>query len=526
MLKRKEFILGAAAGLAVAAAATAGGVIDWPQAGAQSRPAQLQGGQVTRTSTAGAATALFQPPPGAPNSFADIIEQVSPAVVQIDVRTRVPRPSMRGFPNIPGLPFPFVVPQQPRGEQGEQGEEPMMEGAGSGSGFFISADGYIVTNNHVVENASEITVKLTDDRELRAEIVGRDELTDLAVLKVDGTNFPFVQFETAAQPRVGDWVVALGNPFGLGGSATAGIVSARGRDIGDQYVDFIQIDAPINRGNSGGPTFDIYGRVIGVNTAIFSPTGVSVGIGFAIPADVAQRVTQQLMRGGNIQRGYLGVEIGNLTTEYREALGLADDVQGAYVNSVTPGGPSDRAGVQAGDIVLELNGESIRNNTELTRRVGQAAPGDTLRLTILREGRRMQLNVRSGTRPSSSELNAQSEDGATSARPGQPEAPAGAAVEGLTVTPLTAALRDRHSIPAGVNGLVITGVAPGSTAAARGFEPGLVIIQADGRAVSTVADFRQAVERVRQSGRPGVLLLVRTPQGNRPVVLELNDGEE
>jgi len=402
----------------------------------------------------------------------------------------------------------------------------MMEGAGSGSGFFISADGFIVTNNHVVANASEITVRLTDDRELTARIVGRDAETDLAVLKVDGGPFPFVEFETSAQPRVGDWVVALGNPFGLGGSATAGIVSARGRDIGEQYVDYIQIDAPINRGNSGGPTFDIYGRVIGVNTAIFSPTGVSVGIGFAIPADTAQRVTQQLMQDGSIQRGYLGVEIGTLTDDYREALGLADDVQGAYVNSTTPGGPAEQGGVQAGDIVVELNGQPVRNNTDLTRRVGQAAPGDTLRLTVLREGGRVQLSVRSGVRPSADELNAQAGDAGGAPRPGQAEAPAGTTIEGLTVAPMTAALRERHSIASGVNGLVITGVTSGSTAATRGFAPGMVIIQADGRAISTAAEFRQAVQRVRESGRPGVLLLVRTPNGNRPVVLELDGDEE
>lgn len=522
MLKRKEFILGAAAGLAFAAAATAGGIIDWPEAGAQAQRAELHGGQVTRASTAGVATAMFQPPPGAPNSFADIIEQVSPAVVQIDVRTRVPRPAMRGF-NIPGLPFPFPMPQQPEGEEGE--EPGMMEGAGSGSGFFISADGYIVTNNHVVANASEITVRLTDERELRAEIVGRDELTDLAVLKVEGTSFPFVQFETQAQPRVGDWVVALGNPFGLGGSATAGIVSARGRDIGDQYVDFIQIDAPINRGNSGGPTFDIYGRVIGVNTAIFSPTGVSVGIGFAIPADVAHRVTQQLMQGGSIERGYLGVQIDNLRDTYREALGLGSDVQGAYVVEVTPGGPAERGGVRVGDVIVQLNGERVRNNTDLTRRVGQARPGETLRLTIIREGRETQLNVRSGTRPSQAELNA--EDGGSSGPSApQPETPAGQEIEGLTVTPLTAALRSRHSIPDNVNGLVITGAGADIPAAARRFlQPGVVIMQADGRPVASVADFRQAVDRVRQSGRPGILLLVRMPQGNVPVVLELDGGE-
>ena len=520
MLKRKEFILGAAVGLTFAAAATAGGIIDWPTAGAQEQRAEMRGGLVP-ASTAGAV--LFQPPPGAPNSFADIIDQVSPAVVQIDVTTRVPRPTMRGFPNIPGLPFPFSAPPQP---EGEEGEPPTMEGAGSGSGFFISADGYIVTNNHVVENASEITVRLTDDRELTARIVGRDPETDLAVLKVDGGSFPFVEFETSAQPRVGDWVVALGNPFGLGGSATAGIVSARGRDIGEAYVDYIQIDAPINRGNSGGPTFDIYGRVIGVNTAIFSPTGVSVGIGFAIPADTAQRVTQQLMRGGTIQRGYLGVQIGTLTDDQREALGLAEDVEGAYVTSVTPGGPAEDADLRAGDIVVALDGEPVSNNTDLTRRVAQAQPGDTLRLTLLREGRRVQVTVRSGTRPSAEELNALDGGDAQGAQPRQPESPAGASIEGLVVTPLAEPLRERYAIPGSINGLVVAGVQPGSTAAERGFEPGLVILQADGRPVSTVVEFRAAVDRVRESGRPGILLLIRTPNGNVPVVLELDGDEE
>jgi serine protease Do len=518
MLKRKEFILGAAVGLTFAAAATAGGIIDWPAAGAQEQRAEMRGGLVP-ASTAGAV--LFQPPPGAPNSFADIIDQVSPAVVQIDVTTRVPRPTMRGFPNIPGLPFPFSVPQQP---ESEDGEAPMMEGAGSGSGFFISADGFIVTNNHVVANASEIIVRLSDDRELTARIVGRDELTDLAVLKVDGGNFPFVQFETQAQPRVGDWVVALGNPFGLGGSATAGIVSARGRDIGDQYVDFIQIDAPINRGNSGGPTFDIYGRVIGVNTAIFSPTGVSVGIGFAIPADVAQRVTQQLMQGGSIERGYLGVQIGTLTPDMREALGLDEAVTGAYVNDVTPGGPAAAAGLRAEDVVTEMNGEAVRNNTDLTRRVGQARAGDTLRLTILREGRRIQVNVRAGARPPEDQLNnpAPGEQNGNTERP----AAAGVVVEGLRVAPMSAALRQQYGIDPQINGLVILGAEAGSRAARMGFEPGMVIQSADRRAVTTVDELRAAVQRLRQAGRPSILLFVRTRQGNTPVVLPLEGDEE
>ena len=517
MLKRKEFILGAAVGLTFAAAATAGGIIDWPTASAQNQRAELRSGLVP-ASTAGAV--LFQPPPGAPNSFADIIEQVSPAVVQIDVRTRVPRPSVRGFPGIPGLPFPFGTPQQPQGPQGEEGEEPMMEGAGSGSGFFISANGHIVTNNHVVENASEITIRLSDGRELEAEIVGRDPETDLAVLKVDGGTFPFVEFETSAQPRVGDWVVALGNPFGLGGSATAGIVSARGRDIGEQYVDFIQIDAPINRGNSGGPTFDIYGRVIGVNTAIFSPTGVSVGIGFAIPADVAQRVTQQLIQGGAVQRGYLGVGIRTYTPDQWEALGQPRDFEGAFVESVTEGGPADRAGVQVGDYIVAVNGREMENGTAVTRAVGQVEPGGSIRLSVIRDGRRIELTARAGTRPSIDELNAMDEEGG-SAAPATPERPTGEAVEGMTVAPLNDALRSRYSVPESVTGLAITAVAEGSAAGEAQLQPGMVVVQADGRPVRTVAELRAAVERVRESGRPGVLLLIRIPQGNVPVVLDL-----
>ncbi len=527
MLKRKEFILGAAVGLTLAAAATAGGVIEWPGAQARTQTSSasaLHGGRVTPTANA----QIFAPPPGAPLSFADIFDRVSPAVVQIDVRQRVTRRSLRGIPGFENFPFPFAVPQQPGGE-GEEQELP--QATGSGSGFFISADGYIVTNNHVVENAAEITVRLSDERELEARVVGRDPETDLAVLKVDGGDYPFVSFEASAQPRVGDWVIAVGNPFGLGGTATAGIVSARGRDIGEAYVDFIQIDAPINRGNSGGPTFDIYGRVIGVNTAIFSPNGFSVGIGFAIPADVAQTVTQQLIRDGAVERGYLGVEIITLTDEYRAALGLSDDVGGAYIGTVTPDGPAARGGLRAGDIVVGLNGQTVSSSTELTRLVGRASAGDLLRLDILRDGRRMQVSVRSGTRPSPEELRNQNRASPEADQPASPSAPAGETVEGLTVTPLTAALRERYNIPAEVNGLVVTQVERGAEAARIGFQPGVVILRADNRATTSVADFRAAVQAVRDAGRPGILLLVRVPAsatqpgGNRPVVLELNAEE-
>ena len=293
MMKRKEFMLGAIAGLFFAAAATAGGVIDWPSANA----GPVAGVSGRLAPSAGASGLAFAPPQGAPLSFADIFQQVAPAVVQIDVKTRVRQPRMI---QIPGMPFAIPSPDGAP-EEGAEAEGRIVGGAGSG--FFIGADGFIVTNNHVVAEATEIVVRLADGRELEARLVGRDSATDLAVIKVDGADFPFVTFEEAALPRVGDWVIAVGNPFGLGGTATAGIVSATGRqggalDRADRgFVDYLQIDAAINTGNSGGPTFDIYGRVIGVNSAIYTPnpTGGSVGIGFAIPASVAKPVVEQLI---------------------------------------------------------------------------------------------------------------------------------------------------------------------------------------------------------------------------------------
>ncbi len=344
------------------------------------------------------------------------------------------------------------------------------------------------------------------------------------MLKVEGSDFKFVTFEEAAEPRVGDWVIAVGNPFGLGGTATAGIVSARARDIADSrtpYTDYLQIDAAINRGNSGGPTFDIYGRVIGVNSAIFSPTGGSVGIGFAIPASIAKSVTDRLRSGQAIERGYLGVQITTLSDEQRAASDLPEGTEGALIADVTEGAPGERGGLRAGDIVVKLNGRDITTSTELTRRVGEAAPGDELRLEIYREGRRQNLTIRSGTRPADINAAAQAQDEDPGVNPGRPTAPAGETVEGLTIAPLTDALRSRFSIPERVEGLAITGVAEGSRAAREGYEAGFVILQANNRPVRTVADFRAAVVARRAAGGEGIFLLVRTSRGNVPVVLEL-----
>ena len=508
IVKSKGFLAGAAVGVvgaAAAAALAAGTLVDEPHRAA---PEQ---GQLIRTQNI---TPMFAPPPGAPLSFADIVERVSPAVVSLEVRGR----PTRGV-QIPGFgEFPFnIIPRNPNqpgqpgqpnpdGQPGDNDGDATPETQASGSGFFISADGHIVTNNHVVENAREIIVTLSDQRELTARVVGRDEESDLAVLKVEGRNFPYVSFARDAKPRVGDWVIAVGNPFQLGNTATAGIVSAYGRDIGDTFVDYLQIDAPINRGNSGGPTFDVYGRVIGVNTAIFSQTGGSVGIGFAIPADIAENITRQLMSGGKITRGYLGVGIQNVDREVAESQGLRE-ARGALVGEVTPGGPAARAGLQEGDIILRVNGEAIQDANDLTRRVAAAREGQAIRLEILRGNQTRTVNVVSGTRPSREQLDARNRtpEGAP-ATPGGPAQPSGPVVLGMNVAPLDAARRQRYSIGATVRGVVIERVQPGSDAADKGVRAGYVISRINDREIASAADMQAAVEAAQRLNRTTVLV--------------------
>lgn len=527
MLKRKEFILGAAVGLTFAAAATAGGVITWPGAHAES----VQAGRIIPS--AGATGLAFAPPQGAPLSFAQIFDQVAPAVVQINTETRIERPrGQGGVMQIPGTPFSVPIPRgaepQSGGQDGEE-EDNSIEGRGAGSGFFISRDGYIVTNNHVIENAEKITVVLSDQRELQARVIGRDEATDLAVLKVDGNDFAFVAFEEENDPRVGDWVIAVGNPFGLGGTATAGIVSAKGRNVPEarqsNYVDYIQIDAAINTGNSGGPTFDIYGRVIGVNTAIYSPTGNSVGIGFAIPVSVAKPIVNRLMRGEQIERGYIGVVVADFGRDEALAAGLTAEDRGALVMNVNADGPAARSGLRVGDIVMAVDGRRVRSNTELTREVARVTPGQTVRLEVVRDGRRQTLSIRADARPSESALDAQAAPGQDG--PGEatkPSAPSGEVVGGLNVANLTAGLRQRYGLPADVEGVVVTGVARGGD---RQFSTALgsVILMAGQMRVSTVGDLKAQVAAARRAGRTTLFLIVRTPQRNEPVVLELPAGD-
>jgi serine protease Do len=512
---KSGFIVGALASAGVAAAALAGVGLKLPEASADTaRPKLIQ--------TSG--PAIFAPPPGAPLSFADIFDRVSPAVVSINVTSKVER-SAHGIPGLPNLPF--NIPRGGRGapggkggqnqDQGDDDDDGAPQGGGgddsnsamaSGSGFFISPDGYIVTNNHVVENSTDIKVVMKDERELPAKVVGRDEGTDLAVIKVEGSNFPYVNFENAARPRVGDWVIAVGNPFGLGGTATAGIISAYGRDIGETFVDYIQIDAPINRGNSGGPTFDVYGRVIGVNTAIFSPSGGSVGIGFAIPSDIADRITKQLMSGGKITRGYLGATIQPVTPEIADSVGMPGK-KGALVAELVPGGPAEKAGVLPGDVVLSVNGHSVKNASELTREVAASHSGDTLSLVIMRAGTQKTIDVKSGVRPSEAELaKQQNRDPNDLGGGGQPPASAKPDAMGLAVGPLDDAARRRYGLPAEVKGAVVDGVAAGSDAAKKGLKRGDVLVRAGDRAITGPGDVAAAIDAAKKAGRTSVLVFI------------------
>jgi serine protease Do len=480
-------------------------------AGFSAAPLVFSGGATAQEINPGTVTQ----PHGAPMSFADLIEHVRPAVVSISVRQR---PDAARTESLEGLPPGFE--EFFRGRPGRPGPAPTS----LGSGFFIDQQGTIVTNHHVIEGAEEITIRTSDGRELPADIIGSDEPTDIAVLRVrGGGRFQYVTFDDASHVRVGDWVVAVGNPFGLEGTATAGIVSAMGRrDAGSSaYVDYMQIDAPINRGNSGGPTFDLNGNVIGVNSAIFSPTGGNVGIGFAIPANTANGIVQQLMRSGRVTRGWIGVSIQPLDEDIARSLGL-EEAHGALVATLVPDGPAARAGIQQGDVILTYNGNQIEDSRDLTQRVGATAIGQTARVEILRNGQRRTLNLRLGERPAEQTLASNTtpdEPQATPpATPGAPGVAQGSL--GVSVRTITQADRTRYELPNNQSGLVVTSVDPSSDAAEKGVQPGDVILQAGGRSVSTPQELQTAVQAAQHANRP-LLLQVDGRAGRRFIAAEL-----
>ncbi|WP_206436010.1 Do family serine endopeptidase [Altericroceibacterium xinjiangense] len=453
-----------------------------------------------------------------PASFADLTAQLQPAVVNIATRQRVTVNTNNPFA---GTPLSDLF------GGGRGGQPTTREAQSLGSGFIISADGYVVTNNHVITaegqgEVEEITVTMPDGTEFPAELVGNDAASDLAVLKIQrGTPFPFVRFGDSTQSRVGDWVVAIGNPFGLGGTVTAGIISAvyRATNTGGAYDRYIQTDAAINRGNSGGPLFDMEGNVIGINNAIFSPSGGSVGIGFAIPADIAAPIVRKLIAGEEIERGYLGVRIQPVTDDVAAALGIPRN-RGEFIQSVQPGEAADLAGLQAGDVVVSVNGEEITPDQTLSFLVANIAPGTTVPVQIIRDGRRQNLNVRVGERPTEEELARQVFNPDSEATPGPRNTAPGVlenslGVQGIALTPEIA---PQLGISAGANGVVVTAVDPSSDAGQKGLQRGDVILSANYRDVASAEQLESVIAQAKSEGRDAVLLRVQR-RGQPPLFL-------
>ncbi|HET7083640.1 MAG TPA: DegQ family serine endoprotease [Rhizomicrobium sp.] len=440
----------------------------------------------------------------APFSFADLVERVSPAVVTITSETTTTDSDM----DADNIPAPF----RDFFNQFNNGQKPQPHKAlSAGSGFIIDKAGYVVTNNHVVDASKKITVKLPDGRSFTAKLIGTDPVTDVALLKINSEKpLPTVEFGDDKKLRVGDWVVAVGNPFGLSNSVTAGIVSSLGRNIdqgSQQYTSFIQIDAPINRGNSGGPTFDLRGQVIGMNSMIFSPSGGSVGIGFAIPASLIHDVVAQLKEHGRVTRGYLGVNIQPVTPEIASALGIKES-KGALVAEVVPNGPASKAGFEQGDIVTAINGQSVDDATDLTRKVASVPTGQVATFNISRQGKPLQIKVTIGTRPDAQQLasNAPDRNGLMS--------PSSANAAGLGLSSLTPETKKSFNIAENViSGAVITKVDPDSDAADKGLQPGDVVLKVGSRIVRSPADFQTGVAEAKKGGRSSVLLLVARTQG-------------
>jgi serine protease Do len=450
-----------------------------------------------------------------PAGFADMVERVKPSVISVKVSMKKATdaseqsdnegsdsPMERFFHQFGG---PDGVPKKP-GHGGRHGE--MM---GQGSGFFISSDGYAVTNNHVVEGADKLEVTTDAGKTYTAKVIGTDPRTDVALIKVEGSSdFPFAKL-SEGKARIGDWVLAVGNPFGLGGTVTAGIVSASGRDIGSgPYDDFIQIDAPVNKGNSGGPAFNMQGEVVGVNTAIYSPSGGSVGIAFSIPASTVKSVIAQLKDKGTVSRGWIGVQVQPVTQDIADSMGLKQ-TEGALVADPQKDGPAAKAGVDSGDIITAVNGQSIKDARELARVIGSFAPGSAVKLDILRNGKSKVVNLTLGQLPNARETKADTDTDSKGSTMDVPRL-------GMTVAPA-----DKVE-GAGKKGVVVTEVDPRSAAADRGFKKGDVILEVAGKSVATPSDVREAIEAARTDKKNSVLMRLRSGDASHYVAVPLANG--
>ena len=449
----------------------------------------------------------IEAPEHPPGSFANIVDKVKPGVVSVKVKLDDsasaddddgPGQGNRGMQNVPPQLREFFRRFGQNGQPGQPGQPQQRQGSRGavGSGFIISADGYVVTNNHVVDHAKTVQVTLDDGRTLDAKVIGKDAKTDIALLKInEAGSYPYVQFGKGA-PRVGDWVVAIGNPFGLGGTVTAGIVSARGRDIGaGPYDDFLQIDAPINKGNSGGPTFNVNGEVVGVNTAIASPSGGSVGLAFAIPAETVQAVVEQLRADGKVARGYLGVQVQPVTQDIAEGLGL-DKPKGALVDHAEDGTPAAKAGLKSGDVIEKVNGEPINDAKELSRKIAGLKPGSKVDLAYLRGGKADTATITLGALPTDgTKVATRESDGAN----GQPRL-------GLNLAPAS-------QVGLADEGVAVVQVDPDGPAAAKGIEQGDLILDVGGKSVSSPSEVAAQIRAAESSGRKAVLMRIKNGKG-------------
>lgn len=481
------------------------------------RPTRVAAGLVTGVAMLGLIlTTPFADARSTPDSFADLAARVTPAVVNIQTEQRVAAQPDMQMPSVPpGSPFEEFLKRfgAPQGG-GRPGK--MEKASALGSGFIIDPAGYVVTNNHVVGEADTITVKLSDGASYPAKLVGRDEKTDLALLKVDAPKpLPAVPWGDSDKARVGDWVLAVGNPFGLGGSVTAGIVSARGRDIqSGPFDDFLQLDAPINRGNSGGPSFNSEGQVIGINTAIYSPSGGSVGIGFAIPSNLAKPVVEQLKANGKIERGWLGVQIQPLTKELGEGVGLPDD-KGALVAQVTEDSPAAKAGLKAGDVILAVGDKPVVTMKDLPKLIANEKPGQTPTLSVWRDGKSVPVAVTIGKTPGTEQV----------ADAGNPQdAGKGQPSLGLQLAQLTPEMRQKLGVDEKVKGVVIVNVRDDSNAAEQGLRAGDVITQVGREKVTSPKQVIEKVKEARTAGQQAVMLLINRGETSQFVSVKFGNA--
>lgn len=472
-------------------------------------------------------------------SFANVVDAVSPAVVSVRVQSRanpVSDEASNGFSfdfggrGLDELPDDHPLKRffkefggpnggQDNDKRAERGHGPRdgkpgrLRPTSQGSGFFISEDGYLVTNNHVVSDGSAFTVIMNDGTELDAKLVGKDSRTDLAVLKVDDKRkFTYVNWADDSKVRVGDWVVAVGNPFGLGGTVTSGIISARGRDIGSgPYDDYLQVDAAVNRGNSGGPTFNLNGEVVGINTAIFSPSGGNVGIAFAIPASVAKDVVNDLMTHGEVSRGWLGVQIQPVDKDVAESLGLAE-ASGALVVEPQAGSPGEKAGIKKGDVITAVNGDTIKGPRELARKIAMMRPGTSVDVALWRDGKAESVKLEIGTLPAETKEAAAGTDQQQQEEQ-QPSSEKALADLGVTVTPSDDG-----------NGVIISSVDPDSDASDRGLKEGEKIVSVNNQEVKSADDILKVIEEAKKDGRTKALFQIETDNASRFVALPISQG--